>query len=88
MRAKSGGRELDGQTWDEMPKATYAANGHKNGAKVSRQRDIADSADEKWFLKAHSQAKHQILHGYLGAWLAILGQAKRGEWAAAVGCRA
>src|SRR4051812_46444809 len=49
------------------------------GAKVARQRDIADSANEKWFLKAHSQAKHQILHGYLGAWLAILGQVKRGN---------
>lgn len=46
---------------------------------MARQRDIADSADEKWVLKVHSAAKHQILHGYLGAWLAILGQAKRGN---------
>lgn len=78
-RAKSGGRLLDGREWNDMPKVTYATNDRKNGTKVARQRDIPDSADEKWVLKAHSQAKHQILHRYLGAWLAILGQAKRGQ---------
>jgi three-Cys-motif partner protein len=45
---------------------------------LARQKDVPDDADEKWVLKAHSAAKHQILHGYLGAWLAILGQARRG----------
>jgi protein gp37 len=32
IRAKSGGRELDGREWNEMPKVAYAANGHTNGA--------------------------------------------------------
>jgi three-Cys-motif partner protein len=48
---------------------------------VSRQRDIPDDADEKWFLQAHSAAKHEILHRYLGAWLAILGHGRGGrQW--------
>src|SRR5581483_8923884 len=80
VRAKSGGRDLDGREWNEMPQVTYATNRHKNGERVTRQRDIADSADEKWFLKAHSAAKHQILHGYLGAWLAILGRRHKQLW--------
>ena len=48
---------------------------------MSRQRDIPDDADEKWFLQAHSAAKHEILRRYLGAWLAILGHGKGGrQW--------
>jgi three-Cys-motif partner protein len=79
IRPQAGGRLLDGREWNEMPRVAHSANGHKHGGKVARQRDIADSADEKWFLKAHSEAKHNILHGYLGAWLAILGRATRGS---------
>ncbi len=39
-----------------------------------RQRDVADSADEKWQYAAHTEAKHEILRRYLGTWLSILGQ--------------
>lgn len=45
---------------------------------MPRPRDIPDDADEKWFYTQHTEAKHEILHRYLGAWLAILGQARRG----------
>lgn len=47
---------------------------------MTRQRDIPDGADEKWVLSVHSAAKHEILHRYLGAWLAILGHGKGGRW--------
>jgi three-Cys-motif partner protein len=46
---------------------------------MPRQRDIPDDADEKWEYTEHAAAKHEILHRYLGAWLAILGQGKRGS---------
>ena len=46
--------------------------------RMSRSRDIPDDADEKWEYTEHAAAKHEILHRYLGAWLAILGQGKRG----------
>ena len=43
-----------------------------------RQRDVPDDADEKWDYAQHTAAKHEILQRYLGAWLAILGQGRRG----------
>lgn len=46
---------------------------------MTRQRDVPDDADEKWELDEHSAAKHEILHRYLGAWLAILGQGRAGK---------
>jgi three-Cys-motif partner protein len=46
---------------------------------VPRPRDIPDDSDEKWEYTEHTAAKHEILHRYLGAWLAILGQGKRGS---------
>jgi len=46
---------------------------------MARQRDLPDDADEKWELDVHSAAKHEILHRYLGAWLAILGQGRGGR---------
>jgi three-Cys-motif partner protein len=46
---------------------------------VPRQRDIPDHADEKWDYTEHTRAKHEILHRYLGAWLAILGQGRAGK---------
>jgi three-Cys-motif partner protein len=83
VRAKSGGRLLDGREWNEMPKATYSANGNghrnRNKRKMPRSRDIPDDADEKWEYTEHAAAKHEILHRYLGAWLAILGQGRRGS---------
>lgn len=33
IRAKSGGRLLDGREWNEMPRVAYSANGHVNGSK-------------------------------------------------------
>lgn len=42
-----------------------------------RQKDVPDSADEKWEFAAHTLAKHEILRRYLGAWLSILGRGKR-----------
>jgi three-Cys-motif partner protein len=77
LRAKSGGRQLDGREWNEMPSVTYSANGHATGRKMPRQRDIPDDADEKWEYTEHSAAKHEILHRYLGAWFSILGGSKR-----------
>ena len=48
---------------------------------MPRQRDIPDDADEKWVYTQHTAAKHEILHRYLGAWLAILGRARKGsDW--------
>jgi three-Cys-motif partner protein len=48
---------------------------------LTRQKDVPDDADEKWELTVHSAAKHEILHRYLGAWLAILGHGKGGrQW--------
>jgi protein gp37 len=32
VRAKSGGRQLDGREWNEMPDLAYIANGDENGA--------------------------------------------------------
>ena len=46
---------------------------------MPRQRDIPDDADEKWVYTQHTAAKHEILHRYLGAWLAILGRARKGS---------
>jgi three-Cys-motif partner protein len=46
---------------------------------MSRSRDIPDDADEKWEYTEHAAAKHEILRRYLGAWLAILGQGRRGS---------
>ena len=46
---------------------------------MPRQRDIPDDADQKWDYTEHTRAKHEILHRYLGAWLAILGQGKAGK---------
>jgi protein gp37 len=34
VRAKSGGRELDGREWNEMPRVTHTANGHEIGSRV------------------------------------------------------
>jgi three-Cys-motif partner protein len=45
---------------------------------MTRPHDIPDDADEKWQYPLHTAAKHEILRRYLGAWLAILGQGKRG----------
>jgi three-Cys-motif partner protein len=45
---------------------------------MTRPRDIPDHADEKWVYSIHMEAKHEILHRYLGAWLAILGRGKKG----------
>jgi three-Cys-motif partner protein len=44
-----------------------------------RQRDVPDSADEKWEFAAHTEAKHEILRRYLGAWLSILGRGRGGR---------
>ncbi len=75
MRAKSGGRLLDGREWNEMPNVTYSANGHhRNGKKMPRSRDLPDSHPDKWVYTAHTRAKHEILRRYLGAWFSILGQ--------------
>jgi len=79
VRAKSGGRVLDGREWNEMPNVAYSSNGHSNGTRMPRQRDIPDDADEKWEYTEHTAAKHEILRRYLGAWLAILGQGRRGS---------
>jgi three-Cys-motif partner protein len=49
------------------------------GARVTRQRDIPDDADEKWIYTEHSEAKHEILRRYLGAWLSILGHGRAGR---------
>ena len=46
---------------------------------MARSRDIPDDADEKWRYTEHAAAKHEILHRYLGAWLAILGRGHRGR---------
>jgi three-Cys-motif partner protein len=42
------------------------------------RRDLPDDADEKWVYTDHTRAKHEILHRYLGAWLAILGRSRQG----------
>ena len=77
LRPQSNGRQLDGREWNEMPPVAYATNGRK----MTRQRDIPDDADEKWEYTEHAAAKHEILRRYLGAWLAILGQGRRGgKW--------
>jgi three-Cys-motif partner protein len=44
-----------------------------------RQKDVPDSADEKWEFAAHTLAKHEILRRYLGAWLSILGRGRAGR---------
>src|SRR3954447_7851247 len=43
---------------------------------MTRQRDVPDHADEKWWYPEHTAAKHEILRRYLGAWLAILGRGR------------
>jgi three-Cys-motif partner protein len=79
-RAKSGGRLLEGKEWNGMPDHDLSPSLAPTGPKVprSRQRDVPDSADEKWEYAAHSEAKHEILRRYLGAWLSILGRGKKG----------
>jgi three-Cys-motif partner protein len=42
----------------------------------TRQPDLPDDADEKWWYPEHTAAKHEILQRYLGAWLSILGRHK------------
>jgi three-Cys-motif partner protein len=79
LRPQSNGRLLDGREWNEMPEHPASATNGNNGSSMPRQRDIPDDADEKWFYTEHAEAKHEILRRYLGAWLAILGQAKRGR---------
>lgn len=79
-RSKSGGRELDGRLWDDMPSHGLSPVLAPTGPKLpkKRQRDVPDDADEKWDYTHHTAAKHEILKRYLGAWLAILGQGRRG----------
>lgn len=79
-RAKSGGRLLEGKEWNGMPEHDLQPLLSPTGPKVSRkrQKDVPDSADEKWEYAAHSEAKHEILRRYLGAWLSILGRGKKG----------
>jgi three-Cys-motif partner protein len=79
LRPQSNGRLLDGHEWNEMPRVVGLANGNSNGARVTRQRDLPDDADEKWEYTEHTAAKHEILRRYLGAWLAILGQGRAGR---------
>jgi three-Cys-motif partner protein len=40
---------------------------------MARTRDLPDSHPDKWVYSQHTQAKHEILRRYLGAWFAILG---------------
>lgn len=76
LRPQSNGRLLDGREWNAMPLASSATNG-----RMGRPRDIPDDADEKWVYTEHTAAKHEILHRYLGAWLAILGRGRKGtKW--------
>jgi three-Cys-motif partner protein len=81
LRSKSGGRMLDGQEWSEMPDHDLRPVPAPTGPKMprKRQRDVPDDADEKWVYTEHTRAKHEILHRYLGAWLAILGRGQRGS---------
>jgi three-Cys-motif partner protein len=81
FRAKSGGRLFEGQEWNGMPEHRLKPVLAPTGAKVARkrQRDIPDGADEKWEFAAHTEAKHEILRRYLGAWLSILGRGKAGK---------
>jgi three-Cys-motif partner protein len=81
LRSKSGGRTLDGRQWSEMPDYTIELEPAPTGPKMpqKRQRDVPDDADEKWVYTEHTAAKHEILHRYLGAWLAILGRGKKGS---------
>jgi three-Cys-motif partner protein len=81
VRAKSGGRLFEGQEWNGMPEHRLKPVLAPTGAKVprKRQKDIPDSADEKWEFAAHTEAKHEILRRYLGAWLSILGRGKGGR---------
>lgn len=80
-RAKSGGRELDGHEYSAMPTHDTSAMMSPAGAprRRERQTDLPDDADEKWHYTAHTAAKHEILHRYLGAWLAILGRRQHGS---------
>lgn len=80
-RAKSGGRELDGREYNAMPPHEMEMALSPAGAprRRERQKDVPDDADEKWHYTAHTAAKHEILHRYLGAWLAILGRGQRGS---------
>lgn len=80
-RAKSGGRELDGREYNAMPPHEMDMALSPAGAprRRERQKDLPDDADEKWHYTAHTAAKHEILHRYLGAWLAILGRGQRGS---------
>ena len=45
---------------------------------AKKRKDVPDDADEKWDYPEHTEAKHEILRRYLGAWLSILGRGKRG----------
>jgi three-Cys-motif partner protein len=79
VRAKSGGRLLDGREWNQMPKVTYSANGDRtigDRKKMPRSRDLPDSHPDKWVYTEHTRAKHEILRRYLGAWFSILGQTR------------
>jgi len=40
---------------------------------MARTRDLPDSHPDKWVYSQHTQAKHEILRRYLGAWFSILG---------------
>lgn len=81
IRAKSGGRQFEGKEWNGMPDHKLGKVLAPTGVKVSRERqkDVPDSADEKWEFAAHTKAKHEILRRYLGAWLSILGRGKAGR---------
>jgi three-Cys-motif partner protein len=81
VRAKAGGRELDGREWNEMPPHDIAMALSPTGppTRQRRSRDIPDDADEKWHYTAPHRAKHEILRRYLGAWLAILGRGQKGS---------
>jgi three-Cys-motif partner protein len=79
LRPQSNGRLLDGREWNEMPGELGSTNGNGSRKRSARQRDVPDDADEKWYLNKHSEAKHEILRRYLGAWLAILGQGRGGR---------
>lgn len=81
FRSKSGGRMLDGREWNDMPGHSLAPVLAPTGPKIGRTRskDIPDDADEKWVYTEHTRAKHEILHRYLGAWLAILGRRQKGS---------
>jgi three-Cys-motif partner protein len=80
-RAKSGGRELDGREYNAMPphEMDMALSLAGVPRRRGRQKDVPDDADEKWHYTAHTAAKHEIVHRYLGAWLAILGRGRRGS---------